>query len=104
MINSSIPDAPPAGNIPLSAAFTRFCELQKAGGKKREIGKRVTKAEWAARLSADSKLVDDFLQALRCGRLNAIVCDPFTRQLLPIPCEAWVTASLPTLPLASRVI
>jgi hypothetical protein len=104
MINSSIPDAPPAGYIPLSIAFSRLSELRKGGGKEREIGKRVTKAEWAARLSADSKLEDDFLQALRCGRLKAIACHPFTREQILIACEAWVTASLPTVLLVSRVI
>jgi hypothetical protein len=100
-----IPDAPPAGYVPLSTAFERFCELRKAGvAEMREIGKRETEAEWAARQSADAKLCDDFLQALRCGRLKAIVCHPFTRERMPIPSEAWVTASLPTLPLWARVI
>jgi hypothetical protein len=105
MTDSSIPDAPPAGYVPLFTAFDRFCELRKAGADgKREIGKRETEAEWAARQSADAKLCDDFLQALRCGRLKAIVCHPFTREHMPIPSEAWVTASLPTLPLWARVI
>jgi hypothetical protein len=105
MTDSSIPDAPPAGYVPLFTAFDRFCELRKAGADgKREIGKRETEAEWAARLSADAKLYDDFLQALKSGSLNAIVCHLFTREHMPIPAEAWVTAWFPERPLLARVI
>jgi hypothetical protein len=96
-----IPDAPPAGYIPLSTAFERFCRRYQ---RKKLAGRVETKDEWRARLSNEDKVFHDFLHHLRTGRLRAIVCHPVSREKIPIPPEAWTTARYPERPLMARVI
>jgi len=100
MTQGSIPDAPPADHVALFTAFDRFCKLRNTGA----AGMRETDAERSARLSGYDKLYREFLQALQNGKLKAIVCHPGTRERMPIPPEAWVTAWFPERLLLTQVI
>jgi len=94
MERCSIPDAPPAGYVPLSIAFERFCNQHLA----------CTTDVWWARLSSIEELYRVFLRHLGTGRLHAIVCHPICRERIPIPSEAWTNAWYPERPLIACII
>jgi hypothetical protein len=117
MRNEVIPDAPPAGYIPLSAAFDRFWNEHAASIKQEEATPSCDfqppvmeddRARWATRqaaaMDARTKIYQAFLRYLRGGQLKAIVCHPTTREKMPIPPEAWVTAWFPQRPLVALII
>jgi hypothetical protein len=96
-----IPDTPPAGYVPLSIAFDRFCKLHQT---KRVVGQVETKDQWQVRLNSDAELHPNFLHYLRTGTLAAIVCHPTTREKMPIHSEAWETARYPERLLKADII
>ena len=117
MRNEVIPDAPPAGYIPLSAAFDRFWKEQVASIKQEEatpscdfqpLVMEDDRARWVSRqataMEARTKIYQAFLQHLRGGQLEAIVCHPITREKMPIPPETWVTAWFPERALVALAI